>query len=72
MGFKFYQDYSNVWIVPAVKYYGMENHEYILVYVDGLLAVYMSDLEVLQKSLMRCQMSRFISINLGESKNPTT
>ena len=48
MGLKYCQADPEIYIRPAVKYYGMEYYKYILVYVDNLLAVSTNVIEALQ------------------------
>ena len=39
ISFKSCVEDPNVWMRPAVRYYGMEYYEYILMYVDDILAI---------------------------------
>ena len=39
MGLTSWHENTDVWMRLAVKYYGMEYYEYILLYIDDLLAV---------------------------------
>ena len=49
MGLKYFRANPDVWIRHEIKYYGMEYYEYILVYIDDLLSIYMHVIEVLQE-----------------------
>ena len=48
IGFKYSPSYTDVWLRPAIKPYEEEYYEYVLMYVDYVLAISMNPTEILK------------------------
>ena len=48
IGFKSIPADPDVWLIPAIKSYGEDYHEYLLMYVDDILAISIDPTEILK------------------------